>query len=164
MQANSKCVHMYVYMYFLYVSLLNRSCPRIKRAFAFELQDKKKKMGGRNHIHNKLEIGTSQSLLVYPCLLSAVSRLPSPNQSSYCVLPLKQQPGFPLRLSVLSEPTSFRKIISPFYIWKCTARSNNTISNWCWGKCSISLEKKQQQIKKTKQIMFSIRKCQHQNL
>lgn len=103
--------------------------------------------------------------MVYPCRFSAASRLPPLNQSSYYVLPLKQQPGFPLHLSVLSEPTSLREIIFPFHIWKCAARSNNTISNWCWGKCSTSLERKkqQQQIKKT-QIMSSIRKCQRQNL
>lgn len=90
------------------------------------------------------------SLLHYPCCLSAVNRLPSLNQSSYCVLSLKQQPGFPLRLSMLSEPTSFREIIFPFHIWKCAARSNNTISNWCWGKCSTSSEKKKKQTKKNK--------------
>lgn len=89
---------------------------RIKREPLLSSYKKEKKIIfiiNQNHRYTTVK---RASLLVYPCRFPAVSRLPILKQASYCVLPLKQQPGFPLRLRMLSEPTTFREMIFPFHI------------------------------------------------
>lgn len=70
----------------------------------------------------------------------------------------------PARLSIASQDAVraylFQRDYFPFHISKTAVRSNNTIPNWCLGKCSISLEKK----KIERKTAETIRKKNEKNL
>lgn len=72
-----------------------------------------------NYLHNKLQLQVQSGkkkekkkapLLVYPSCFPTLNRAP---HRAPPPTPLKRQPGFPLRLRMLSEPTSFTEIILP---------------------------------------------------
>lgn len=102
--------------------------------FTFKLQERmyiKKK----NHIHNEWEAEVHNCemkwtfLPLYPHCFPTVSRLLTLNQTSYCVLPLKQQQR-PFCCSsgcCQKLPFSERLFPPPFQFWKIAVRSNNTI-------------------------------------
>lgn len=121
------------------------------------------------NIHNEWEAEVHNceikwtSLLVYPCCFPVVWRLPALNQTSCCVLPLKQQqwPFYYFSGCWKIPPFSERLFFFPFQLWKRAAGSNNTTCTDVRHSVAFWFErgKQQQTIRKKK----TTHKCHHRN-